>query len=261
MNSNQNIPADVRIALFAAAEDPQDLADVLIQELGMHATDAMIQAHSAPGLLPHRFPREQSEKLIDALQKLGLQAAAFADDELPDLHHSRSAHHCRCTTDGLEVIGADGKTENSIPWNDLDFICVGIIPQSTSRHYPTRDMSVLSAARRSPHAPLETPATEEPELWFARRNPFRPYRLDQQRMNYEYLGEKKTSSAAVNFQLFLKDLVQQAPQAYLAPSTRAFLNHGPESHYHFKSAEELASYAQFHLLIHQSAPHQNKAQS
>jgi hypothetical protein len=72
-------------------------------------------------------------------------------------------------------------------------------------------------------------------------------------MNYEYLGERKTDSATVNFRLFLNDLLRNAPQAYVTPSTRAFLTHGAERLYHFDTTGHLQRYAQFHYLAHQRA--------
>jgi hypothetical protein len=72
-------------------------------------------------------------------------------------------------------------------------------------------------------------------------------------MNYEYLGERKTDSATVNFRLFLDDLLRHTPHAYVTPSTRAFLAHGAERLYHFDSTEHLQRYTQFHCLAHQRA--------
>jgi len=57
----------------------------------------------------------------------------------------------------------------------------------------------------------------------------------------------------VNFREFLHDLLQHAPQAYVTPSTRAFLEHGPERHFHFESTDQLRRYAQFHLFIRRHA--------
>jgi len=185
--------ADCHVVVFAVTEDPHDLAQVLTGVLGMHATDAMVQARNAPGILPDRLTRDRAEQLATAIQKIGVRAEVATRDELPEFDHGEVVHHCKCTAAGLEIIETHGAVETCVPWGEIELICVGFVPQDASRHYPTWEMSVLSAARRSPHAPLDVPAPAGPELWFIRRTPFRAFRIDHKRMNYEYLGDRKTA--------------------------------------------------------------------
>lgn len=255
MNTELTAAANCYVVVFALPGDPQELAQVLIDVLGMHPTDALVHARSAPGVLPDRLSRDRAEQLAAAIQKIGVRADVATANELPDLDHGEVVHHCVCTFAGLEIIEARGDLETSIPWSEFELICVGVVPQEAGRHYPTGEMAVLSAARRSPHTPLDTPPTAGPELWFVHRKPFRAYRIDHRRMNYEYLGDRKSDSATVNFQSFLKDLLRYVPQAYVTPSTRAFLAHGPERKFHFDSADQLRRYTQFHLFIHRHVSH------
>jgi hypothetical protein len=80
-------------------------------------------------------------------------------------------------------------------------------------------------------------------------------------MNYEYLGSRKTPSATRNFRLFVEDLVQRIPSAYVTPATRAFLEHGPPRHYEFDSTDQLRRYTVFHLLIRLRAENQTAERS
>jgi hypothetical protein len=255
MKTETTSAADCHVVVFAVPEDPQELAQVLTEVLGMHATDAANHARSAPGILPDRLTRHQAEDLAAAIQKIGMRAEVARADELPDFHHGEVVHHCVCTFAGLEIIEAHGDLETCIPWSEIELICVGVVPQESARHFPTGDMSVLSAARRSPHPPLDIPASAGPELWFIRRKPFRAFRIDHKRMNYEYLGDRKSDSATVNFQSFLEDLLRYSPQAYVTPSTRAYLVHGPPRLFHFDSPEQLRRYTQFHLMIRRHSLH------
>jgi hypothetical protein len=244
------LPNEVfHVVVVAVHENLHELGKVLTQVLGMHPTDAIILARSAPGILPDRLPRDQAERLAAAIRKIGISAEVAAADEIPEFEQGEIVHHCKVAESGLEIIESHGAVETCVPWDELELICVGVVPQEAARHYPTGEMSVLSAARRSPHAPLETSHSAGPQLWFIRRDPFWAFRIDHKRMNYEYLGERKTDSATVNFRLFLHDLLEHAPHAGVTPSTRAFLEHGAERQYRFDSTDQLRLYTQFHLYL------------
>jgi hypothetical protein len=261
MSTETTSAAVCHVAVFALPEDPQVLAQVLTDVLGLHPTDAIVQARSAPGILPAHLSRDQAERLAAAIQETGIRAEVAPQDEVPDFQHESVVHHCRSTGAGLEIIAASGSLETAVPWSDIELICVGVVPQEGGRHYPVGEMSVLSAARRSPHAPLEVPASAGPELWFVRRQPFATFRIDHKRMNYESLAERKTDSATANFQLFIRDLLERAPRAYVTPSTRAFLEHGAGRLSHFDSTDQLRRYAQFHLLIRRHALQDNQVEA
>lgn len=241
------------VVVFAAPDDPHDLAEVLAEVMGIHPTDAIIHARHAPGILPDRLSREQADRLTAAVKDLGLHAESISADEIPEFGHGEAVHHVQCPEEGLDIFGLRGGLDDCVPWDEIELICVGVVPQETTKHYLTNEMTNLSAARRTTPGPLEVPLSDGPELWFIRRNPFHAYRVDHKRMNYEYLGGRKTDSATVNFRLFLDDLIRQVPHAYVTPSTRAFLGHGAERLYHFDTAEHLQRYTQYHYLAHRRA--------
>jgi len=242
-----------QVVVFATPDDPHDLAEVLTEVLGIHLTDAMLHARRAPGILPDRMSREQADRLAAAVDELGLHAESVSAEEIPDFGHGEAVHHVQCPEAGLDIFGLRGGLDDCVPWDEIELICVGVVPQETTRHYLTDEMATLSAARRTAPPPHDVPLSPGPELWFIRRSPPHAYRVDHKRMNYEYLGERKTDSATVNFRLFLEDLLRHAPRAYVTPSTRAFLAHGSERLYHFDSTEHLQRYAEFHYLAHRRA--------
>ena len=67
-------------------------------------------------------------------------------------------------------------------------------------------------------------------------------------MNYAYLGDRLTSSAAANFPVFLADLCARADDAYLTPSTRALLHGGDPEEFTFESHQALLDHATNRLL-------------
>jgi hypothetical protein len=114
-------------------------------------------------------------------------------------------------------------------------------------------MAAISAARRTSPGPKDILMTPGPSAWFVCKNPDRELRIDHKRMNYEYLGKRKTFSATANFRLFLDDVIARARQAYLTPSTRDYLEHGSVSDYSFDSPEALKQDAILHILIRRRA--------
>ena len=259
MNSESPDDRSFHVAVFAAPDDPHELADALAEVLGIHPTDAMIHSRLAPGILPDRLSREQAERLAAAINEAGLHAESVSADEIPDFGHGEAVHHVQCPEEGLDIFGLRGGLDDCVPWNEIEFICVGVVPQETTKHYLTSEIATVYSARRTMPALVEVPVFVGPELWFIRRNPHHAYRVHHKRMNYEYLGERKTDSATVNFRLFLDDLLRHTPHAYVTPSTRAFLGHDAERLYHFDSTEHLQRYAQFHYLAHQRAAKQPTA--
>ena len=67
-------------------------------------------------------------------------------------------------------------------------------------------------------------------------------------MNYAYLGERLSQSAAENFPVFLADLCARADAAYITPSTRSLLERRDPGEHEFPSSQALLDYATHRLL-------------
>lgn len=238
-----------RVVVYAAPDDPQELGDVLARVLGLHPTDALVQARTAPGPLSDELPRETAERLAAEISQIGVRAEAVPTAEIPEFKNIVVVHHARCLETGLEVLGLNAEEQMLVAWSDVDLISVGQVPQETARHYVTGEMTALSATRRTSSGPRDILMTPGPTAWLICRSPERELRIDHKRMNYEYLGKRKTFSATANFRLFLDDVIARARQAYLTPSTRDYLVHGSVSDYSFATPDALKRDAILHLLI------------
>jgi len=82
------------------------------------------------------------------------------------------------------------------------------------------------------------------------RSLIRNLRAHPELMNYEYWGCRRSTDSAVNFHLFIADLVQFAPQAFQPTSTQTYLSFGPMSLYAIDSDVEFVRRATIELLIH-----------
>jgi hypothetical protein len=247
------LPRDSRVVVYAAPDDPADLGEVLTRVLGLHPTDALLHARYAPGLFPDLLTAETARRLAESISAMGVLAAVIPDTEVPDLDEGEIVHHLRCAAHGLEVLELHGRTEHVIPWTSVELISVGQVPLETTRHFASSDMNTVRSGRRTSPSTVETSLSPGPEAWIICANPSRALRIDHKRMNYEYLGERKSDSATANFRLFLEDLVARAGHAYRTPATRAFLQHGSVADYSFESAGELQRATVLHLLLHRQA--------
>ncbi len=86
------------------------------------------------------------------------------------------------------------------------------------------------------------------EVIIVRRDPRIAFRVVENQMNYAYLGERLSQSAAENFPVFLADLCARADAAYITPSTRSLLEHRDPGEYEFPSSQALLDYATHRLL-------------
>lgn len=245
-------PADkskYRVVVYAAPDDLRELGGIIERVLGAHATDALVRAHTVPGALHDELPRETAEQLAAEISQIGVRAEAVPASEVPEFNNITVVHHARLLDTGLEVLGLNAQEQMLVAWNDIDLISVGQVPQEMARHYVTGEMATISAARRTTPGPKDILMTPGPSAWLVCKNPDRQLRIDHKRMNYEYLGRRKTFSATANFRLFLDDVIARARQAYLTPSTRDYLEHGSVTDYSFASPDALKHDAILHLLI------------
>ena len=67
-------------------------------------------------------------------------------------------------------------------------------------------------------------------------------------MNYAYLGERLSQSAADNFPVLLADLCARADAAYITDSTRSLLENREPGEHEFPSSQALLDYATHRLL-------------
>lgn len=237
------------VVVYASPDDPRAFGEHLVEKLGMHPTDAQIQARAVPGLLPGRFTPEQADEVLRAVQELGLSAEILTDADIPELDAAKAIHHARCDEGGLEIVDSRDRVERRFGWNDVRLLSVGYVPLEVDHRYPTDPTGMLTSGRRTWVSSLEISSLSGPEAWLICGSEDHAYRIDHNLMNYEYLGDRKTGSATRNFRMFIEDVADGATRAYRTPAARAYLDHGLLRHYEFRSSDELQRYTQFHILL------------
>jgi hypothetical protein len=243
-------PTLYRIAVFATPDDRTELASVLREQLNLLPTDAAIQARNLPGVLPERLPLAQAQRVSEGIREHGLHAEAFPANSIPELHPCETPHHLRWPAEGLQLCDLQGRVEHTIPWADIELVSLGQISTMAMGPGAIPPIVTVSAGGHPvPHRDTHSRHSSGLEILILSRNPRRVLRLDQKRLNYEFLGDRRSDSAANNIRLFLAELAQLAPGTYLTPATTAFLSHDVLSRYEFGSFEELERRTVLHALI------------
>jgi hypothetical protein len=199
--------------------------------------------------------------LLDSLYEAGIAAEAWRSDQFPDLSPARTIHRAACLSDGFRIEGLRGEPTHWVPWDRIELIGAGRIMaedefrQVQSPRWPSsvvsgiralalmkpRPYSRLSRASRIPRDPVG-------EVVIVRREPRIAFRAVENHMNYAYLGDRRSNSAAENFPVFVADLCARAEDAFITPSTRSLLEHQEPAGYAFPSSQALLDYATHRLL-------------
>ncbi len=249
-----------RLVLFDAPENPQAVRDLLSAVTGIHPTDAMQWVAKAPGVWPRPLREGEVRELLDALYEIRVPAEAWRADLLPNLSPARSIHDAACLDEGWRVKGLRGEPTHWVPWDKVELICVGrimledefrsIAPTGWVRAVSTglnamlhRPQMIVRQERsmRIPHQPVG-------ELILVRRDPRIAFRVAENRMTYASLGEKRLPTAAENFPVYVREILERVTDCYTTQSTTAFLDGGDPAEYEFPSSQALLDHATLKLL-------------
>jgi hypothetical protein len=138
--------------------------------------------------------------------------------------------------------------KETIPPGDLELLSIGEMPTESTHHavdYEPR----LHTSTGPKGSEIDLPDMLGAEAFLIAENPFRVFLINNNEMNYEYLGDRKTTSATANFRLFVDDIIAMARGLYLTPAARAFTSHGLLMHYQFDNQDALRRHTLFHLII------------
>jgi hypothetical protein len=256
-----NTPPQYRLVIFDTIEDPQAIRELFCRLTGMHPTDAVQWLARAPGTWPQPIPEPEVRQLLDGLYEAQIAAESWRIDQFPDLSPTRTVHRAACLDEGFRIEGLRGEPTHWVPWDRIELICAGrVTAEDEFRHvqsprWPSTVVAGIRALalmkpRPSPRHARATRSPRDPvgEVLIVRRDPRIAFRVVETQMNYGYLGERLSHSAAENFPLFVADLCARAGAAFVTPSTQALLGRGERAEYEFASSQALLEYATHRLL-------------
>jgi hypothetical protein len=251
-----------RLVVFDAIDDPRGVRDLVCRMTGAHPTDAMRWIARAPGTWPKPLPEAQARAVLDGLYDFGIAAEAWRADQFPDLSRPRIIHKASCLPAGFRAQGLHGEATHWAPWDKIDLISAGRVDAEdefrsvSPMSWPSAVVAGLRALTfRHPagfaarHARVQrVPRDPVGEVLIVRRDPLIAFRVVENQMNYSYLGNRLTPSAAGNFPVFLADLCARADRAFLTDPTRALLGHDEPGDVIFPSSQALWDYSTHRLL-------------
>lgn len=253
--------AQYRVVIFDAIEDPSRIRDEVSAAAEVHPTDAVQWLARAPGAWRQPVSEVVARRMLDCLYKNGVAAEAWRVDQFPDLSPPRTIHRAACLPAGFRVEGLRGEPTHYAPWDRIELVCAGRI--STDDQFrdvqpPRWPSTVVSGLRalalmkprptyRSARA-TRIPRDPTREVVIVRRDPRIAFRVVESHMNYAYLGDRLSESAAENFPLFLADVCARAQAAHITDSTRSLLEDSHSRDHEFASSQALLEYATLRLL-------------
>jgi hypothetical protein len=254
-------PPRYRLVIFDPIENPQLLRELVCRVTGMHPTDAVQWLARAPGTWPQALAEREVRELLDGLYEAEIAAEAWRTDQFPELNPARTIHRAACLSEGFRIQGLRGEPTHWVPWDRIELICAGRITaedefrQVQGPRWPSTVVSGIRALALMKPQPSQRraraariPRDPVGEVIIVRRDPRIAFRVIENKMNYAYLGERLSQSAAENFPVFLADLCARADAAYITPSTRSLLENGEPADHEFPSSQALLDYATHRLL-------------
>jgi hypothetical protein len=254
-------PPLYRLVFFEPIGDPSELRDLVCRVTGMHPTDAVQWLARAPGTWPQPLDESTVRELLDGFYEAGVAAEAWRTDLFPDLSPPRTIHRAACMKEGFRIEGLRGEPTHWVPWDRIELVCAGrIAAEDEFRNVqPLRWPSTVVSGIRALALMKPKPATRKSrasriprdpvgEVIIVRRDPRIAFRVVENHMNYAYLGDRLSHSAAENFPVFVADLCARADAAFITDSTRSLLEQREPGEHEFPSSQALLDYATHRLL-------------
>jgi hypothetical protein len=241
-------PTQYRIAAFSVPGDMESLEQILMEVPEMDRLTAIQTARTLPGIIPGSCSRELAEGIVERLAEAGLKAIAVPASDIPDLLHVQRPHRIRVTDETLETTDARGRTE-VWSWQDVAVISVGVVPSTAPLGFRAMPLVASGSSHRSWNSSVKVNPRHRPEVWVVSRNGQPAICIASDEVSYEYLGERIALSSAANFRLLVGDLIQHSETAWLTPSTLAFTEHHPSSHFDFRTCDDFRRYIQLQFVL------------
>ncbi len=248
------VPDEYRIAAFSVPGDMESLEEILTGLPEMDRLTALQTARSLPGIIPGCYRRETAEGVVERLAAAGLKAIAVPAREIPDLLHVQRPHRINISADVLGTTDSRGRTQ-AWSWQDLAVISVGVVPSTAPSGYRSLPLVASGSSHRSWSSSIKVSPRHRPEVWIVLRNGQPAICIASDEVSYEYLADRIAPSSAANFRLLVEDLIQHSPTAWLTPSTIAFKEHHPASHFDFRTCDDFRRYIELQFVLSHHPEH------
>ena len=249
---------DHRLAMLAPPEDRDAAIEVMRDSLGFNTIDARVRLHHVPGVWSELFDSSTADRGAKLLNELGAEAYPVCAADVPDLKSAQTLHHVRCRPEGFVIVSLSGDPGETIPWERLSVLSIADV-EGLRENSP--NPFVDGVFRRAVGGgPLDKKSEFHGfELWLLCESPFRAFRMDAEQMNYEYLGERLSTSGGENFGHLVSDICQFAPQLILTKLARSYRENPFQGLHHLPSPDVHREAVAAYWAIHCRETHQPPA--
>lgn len=262
-----------RLVVFQEPAEHDPVRDLLAKTLKIHPLDAQRLVAHMPGILPGLYSAKDSRKLLDALFELKIPAEARAYDQFPDLSRPKQVHDMILTAGGVNIRDLVHKqTLHLLPWNQIGMIAAGRVqlPNVVTEYTPPgMTRAVVYGVRRMlgggslnrKERTVSSPVAPKGEAIIWRKNPHGAFRLSEDKLRYDILGDQRAETASENFPKLLRWLSGGADQAFLTSGSLKFMGNEPGEVPIFADFDSLTESATMELLRSWYRADREKAQS
>jgi hypothetical protein len=242
------VAAEFRIVVFSVPDDLESLQQALTALPDMDTATARLQSHLLPGIVPHSYSQDLAVAVAAEIERCGATATPVPACDVPDLMHAHPIHHLRIKEDVLESLDTSDKMQ-SCPWSAVSVISVGVLPSTAPSRFRSPSALASGSSHRTWNEGVRLAAKRRPEAFVVLSDGQAALNIASDELNYEYLGDRLSTSSSANFRLLIQDLVGRASGAWVTPSTVAFLEHTTVPRSEFRSHDEFRRYTEFQTLL------------
>jgi len=260
MNTGET--AKYRLVVFRKPDDTDPVKTMLARELGIHPLDAQRLTAHMPGILPGLYDAATCKRVLDGLFTLQIPAEARSLESFPDLSRPRIVHDLALTAGGLNIRDNVRKqTLHFLPWNQIGMIAAAKVrvPEIVTEYVqPGITRGVVHGVRRMlgggalnrKERLIHSPVSPKGEAIVWRKRPHGVFRLSEDKLRYEVLGEHRADTAAENFPKLLRWLATGSEEAFLTDSTSIYMGQEPGDVTTYPDMETFVESATMQLLKH-----------
>ena len=196
---------------------PGQLVEAFAAVPGLSAADARWAARYSRGIIVENVPDEDGRALVDALARLGLEAAAIAPAEIPGLPPAKRCNYLECGAQAL-VFRDALQRGTAVPWDQVALVAVGAV--GVLKEHIIKQVEDVRLSNQFVERKRVVDRTERrPGTRNLLELHFRPagtrLQLDEETMLFTSLGARRQPQRRDNFIIMVRDLTTQATQAAL----------------------------------------------
>ena len=117
------------------AVDARTMGPDLARILGNTVLEARLMIRKARGIFLENLPEDQAEDVADLLRINGVGARAVPAGKTPILPSPRRISHVERGQDGLRMVTAGTDDTDTLPWDRVDIISVGVVARPGSEDH------------------------------------------------------------------------------------------------------------------------------